>query len=166
MDANGAGNGAEKFILRLVVDNRKGVMARIATLLARKGYNISSICVGKHIEEGEASVVLTIYGTEAELQQAKNMLGKLVNVISIEMLHRGDVVERELCLIKIRGDGDSTESAVKEKASGLQAKIVQRGKGFMVLEVTDYPAKVEEFVKACLKDFEVIDISRSGANAI
>ncbi len=154
----------EKFIITTVVDNRKGVMARIATLLARKGYNISSICVGRHMNEGEASIVLAIHGTEDEILQAKNMLGKLINVISIEAKHRSEVIERELCLMKIK-DGRGKE-AVEASFNGFNAHIVQEGKGFCVIEICDYPEKVTEFVSKALKEFEVIDFSRSGTDAI
>ena len=105
----------EKFVLRMVVDNSRGVLARIATLVARKGYNIASICVGKHLEEGEASVVLTIYGNEDEVQGAKSMLGKLVNVISISMHRKSEVSEREHCLVKAEGKKADAEKKTEKK---------------------------------------------------
>ena len=153
----------DKFILKLIVDNTRGVMARIATLLARKGYNIASICVGKHIVEGESSIVLTIYGNENEVETAKNTLGKIVNVISISSTHSSEGVEREHCLVKIAKDG-------KEKkilsAKDFEARKVQEGAGFMVFEFVDYPPRVNEFVSLVLRECRVIDISRSGTNAI
>ena len=165
METNG-GAKSEKFVLKLVVDNRKGVMARIATLLARKGYNISSIIVGKHMVEGEANITLTIHGSNDEVEQAKQMLGKLINVISIEAFHEKDIAEREHCLIKIKGGAKGSEAALLESAKGINGRVVHKGEGFIVFEVADSPSKVEEFVKRVLKEFEIIDISRSGANAI
>src|SRR3989344_3889236 len=151
----------EKFFLRLIVEQRKGVMARIATLLARKGYIIGSICVGKHLEDGEASIVLTVRGEEAEVKNAKDLLGKLIHVISIEMYHESDAVERELCLLKVEKGED-----LKAKLSGFDFKVVKEGKDFVVVEIIDYPARIEELVALARKNFKVLDISRSGANAI
>ncbi len=151
----------EKFIIKIVADNNKGVMARIATLLARKGYNISSICVGSHLEPGEAGITLAINGSEGEVEQATKQLARLVNVISIKALHKSDVAEREHCLVKVKAG-----SGVKEKLGGSGAKVVQEGQGFVILEIVDYPAKVEEFVELAKKQFEIIDISRAGENAI
>ena len=155
--------GTDRYVLKMVVDSRKGVMARIATLLARKGYNILSISVGRHIEEGEAIIVLAIQGTEAEIFQAKNMLGKLVNVISIESFHKSDVVERELCLLKIKSEG---KKKAEELMKGLNAKILAEGKGSIVIEVVDYPNLVGEFTIKALAQLPIIEISRSGPNAI
>lgn len=151
----------EKFILKLVVDNTKGVMARIATLLARKGYNISSIAVGKHLNEGEASIILAIYGDEAEVEIAKSTLGKLVNVISIEMRHKSEVAEREHCLLKIRA-----AEGIEKKLGGFEFRVLQNGNGFAVVELVDYPARVDEFLELANRELEVIDVSRAGTNAI
>lgn len=151
----------EKFLLKLIVDNNRGVMARIATLLARKGYNITSVSVGSHIEEGEASIILTIWGSPREVESAKNMLGKLVNVISIEKYHESEVVEIEDCLIKIK-----KTSGVEEKIKDFNVKIVRDNDHTTVLEAVNHPDKITELIEFCRKEFEVVDINRSGTNAM
>ncbi len=153
----------EKFILKMVVNNSKGVMARIATLLARKGYNIDSVCVGNHLLEGEASIVLTINGKEDEIELAKNTLGKLVNVISISATHSNEAVEREHCLLKIEKDGRELNVLT---GSGFESRVVQDTDRFLVYEIVNYPPRVSEFILHAQKNCMVIDISRSGINAI
>ncbi|MCR4335459.1 MAG: acetolactate synthase small subunit [archaeon] len=151
----------KKFFLKLIVDNNRGVMGRIATLLARKGYNITSVSVGSHVEKGEASIVLTIWGSQEEVESAKNMLGKLINVISSEMYPEEDVIEIEDCLIKIKKvDG------IEEKLKGYLAGIIKENNDFAIIKAVDHPYKVESLIKKCQEEFEVIDINRSGTNVM
>jgi len=151
----------EKFYLMIVVDNNKGVMARIATLLARKGYNINSVCVGKHLEGGEALITLSIMGEESEVMNARDLLGKLVNVISIEMARSGDVAERELCLVRLKSSKD-----MAKKLSGFNVKVLKENNGFAIVEVVDNPAVIEKFLEFAKKEIGILGISRSGSNAI
>lgn len=152
---------SEKFVMKMVVDSTKGVMARIATLLARKGYNISSMCVGKHVNDGEASIILTIHGSAMEVEQARKMLGKLINVISCDSYGKGEAVERELCIVKLRKSAD-----MAQKLAAHNARILSEGAGFVIVEAVDSPERIEEFVKMAMEDIGVLDISRSGENAM
>jgi acetolactate synthase-1/3 small subunit len=151
----------KKFLLKMVVDNQKGVMARIATLLARKGYNIKSVCVGSHLEDGEASIILIIIGKQLDVEVAKNALGKLINVISIEMYEEKDVVEREDILLKVRKLPD-----LEKKIAPFGGKISSYTKEYAIIELLDHPDKVEAFIEFAKKELGVVDISRSGANVM
>lgn len=149
-----------KYLLRMIVDSRPGVMARIGTLLSRKGYNIKSICVGKHIEDGNASINLTIKGEEDEIMQAKEQLGKLIDVIKIDAFHESDIVEKEHVLVKIKN-----ANGVGDKIREMGGTIVSEGEE-IVFEFLNHPSKIKDLINKVLNDFEVIDISRSGTNAI
>jgi len=161
MQTNNSNNSKKKFFLKLVVDNQKGVMARIATLLARKGYNIKSVCVGSHLEDGEASIILIIMGEDLEVEIAKNTLGKLVNVISIEKLEENEIVQREDILLKVKKSPD-----LERKIAPFGAKVSGYTNEFAIIEMLDHPDKVEGFIEFAKKELGVVDISRSGANAI
>jgi len=161
MQTNNQNNSIKKFLLKMVVDNQKGVMARIATLLARKGYNIKSVCVGSHLEEGEASIILIIMGEDLEVEIAKNTLGKLINVISIEKYEESEVVEREDLLVKVRKSPD-----LEKKIAPFGAKVSGYAKEFAIIEFLDHPDKVEEFIAFAKRELGVVDISRSGANVM
>lgn len=161
MQNNNGNNAEKKFFLKMVVDNQKGVMARIATLLARKGYNIKSVCVGSHLEEGEASIIFIIIGKPLDVEVAKNTLGKLINVISIEMYEEKDVVEKEDILLKVRKHPD-----IEKKISPFGAKISGNAGDYVIIELLDHPDKVEAFIEFAKKELGVVDISRSGANVM
>ncbi len=149
-----------KYLIRLIVENHTGVMSRIAGLLSRKGYNIKSICVGSHIEPDEASIVMTIDGSKDEVEQAKEQLGKLINVISSEYYPEEEILEREFALIRVK-----TSEGVDKKAESTGSKIITRN-GETIVEIVDTPENVVRIIKEFKKEFEVLDISRSGTNAI
>ncbi|MEK6957545.1 MAG: acetolactate synthase small subunit [archaeon] len=151
----------EKYVLRMLVENQKGVMARIATLLARKGYNISSACVGRHFDRNEATIVLMIKGNEDEVQQAKSQLGKVVNVISIEVFPAKDAFLREQALFKIRA-----KKGLKEMLDSFGAKTLETREGCAIVEFIDRPERMKEFIEAVSKGFEIVEMSRSGTNVI
>ncbi len=149
----------EKFLLKMLVENNRGVMARIATLLARKGYNITSISVGSQ-NDGEATIVLSIWGTPNEVEGAKNTLGKLVNVISIEKYTPEEVIEVEDCLIKLRKTGKTDFFA------DYNATIVAETNGVIIVRASNHPDKIKGLLERCMKELEVLEFSRSGTNAI
>lgn len=151
----------EKFFLKIIVENQKGVMARISALLSRKGYHLKSASVGKHINEDEASILVVVTGEEAEVENAKNMLDKMINVISIEMFSQDDVIETEHCLVKIK-----KASGVEEIISPHNGKILLEKEDYLIFEISDKPEKIDEFISKAKKEFEVVDISRSGTNAL
>jgi len=159
MQVNDTNNSKKKFFLKLIVDNQKGVMARIATLLARKGYNIKSVCVGSHLEDGEASIILLIVGDDLEVEIAKNTLGKLINVISIEKYGENEIVQREDILLKVKKSAD-----LEKKIAPFGAKISGNTNEYAIIELLDDPDKIEAFIEFAKKELGVVDITRSGAN--
>ncbi len=148
------------FFVRLIAESQRGVMARITGLLARKGYNLKSICAGKHLVSGEASVVMKIEGSEDEIMNAKNILSKVVEVISVSVFEVGSVVERELCLFKVSKDFDF------KVFDGLNHRIVKDANDFFIVEAVDEPRLIDDAVGKAKEQGGLIDISRSGVNAL
>lgn len=151
----------EKFLLKLIVENHRGVMARIATLLARKGYNIKSASVGKYLNKEEASIIILVEGSKEEIENAKNLLGKLISVIKIEMFNSDDLIEIENCLIKLK-----KAEGIEEKISQYNGKVLKENSNYVIVELVENPQKINEFVELMKEEFEIIDISRSGSNAM
>jgi len=151
----------EKYIIKFLAVNSRGVIARLSALIARKGFNIESFCAGHHIKDGESSIVITFSGSEGDVQQAVAQMSKLINIISAEYYHEKDVVQRELLLVKLKN-----VSGVKEKAQALGGRLMKEYSGFVDFEFVDKPNSIEKNVAELKKNFTVIDISRSGNNAI
>src|ERR1041384_846460 len=102
-----SGRTGRKHILSLLVENKPGVLARIAGLFARRGFNIDSLAVGPTDDETISRLTLTVDGATHPIDQVTKQLHKLINVIKIRDLEPDEAVARELALFKITADGDS-----------------------------------------------------------
>src|SRR5680860_30476 len=93
--------------LSVLVENKPGVLARIAGLFARRGFNIDSLAVGPTDDDAISRITLTVDGSAHPIDQVTKQLHKLVNVIKIRDLEPDEAVTRELALFKITADGDN-----------------------------------------------------------
>src|SRR6202030_3589098 len=114
-------------VLSILVENRPGVLTRIAGLFARRGFNIETLTVGPTADEGFSRVTLTVDGALHPIDQVTKQLHKLVNVLKIRDLEPGDTVARALALFKVAADGAS-RSEVMQICEIFRAKIVDVSK--------------------------------------
>lgn len=148
------------FFIKMIAESKKGVMARITALLARKGYDLKSICAGKHLIDGEATVIMKMEGSEDEAMNARNILGKVVEVISVDVYKDHELAERELCLLKVKKDWSL------EVLNGASAKVVKETAEYKVIEIVGTPEVIDSAVEKAKSEEGLIDISRSGINAM
>jgi acetolactate synthase-1/3 small subunit len=150
--------------LSVLVENRPGVLTRVAALFARRGFNIHSLAVGptEHPEVSRITVVVDV--EDLPLEQVTKQLNKLVNVIKIVELDPSASVQREHMLIKVRAD-NQTRSNVLEVVNLFRAQIVDYAPDALVVEVTGDKGKVEAFLRA-LEPFGVKELAQSGLLAI
>src|SRR5437868_867055 len=111
LEVSGGLHTGRRHILSIVVENKPGVLARIAGLFARRGFNIESLAVGTTDDPTISRVTLTVDGANHRIEQVTKQLHKLVNVIKIRDLEPEDAVSRELALLKVSAD-ESTRSQV------------------------------------------------------
>ena len=149
----------DRHILSVLVENKPGVLARIALMFSRRGYNIHSLAVGP-TEDDRVSRLTIVVGTEAvQLEQIIKQLNKLVNVLKITELG-GDAVERELQLVKVSADA-STRSSIIELADVFRAKVVDLGLDTMTIEAAGSPRKLQAMLDL-LQPFGIREFVRSG----
>ena len=129
-----------KHTLSVLVENRPGVLTRVAALFARRGFNIHSLAVGptEHAEVSRITVVVDV--EELPLEQVTKQLNKLVNVIKIVELEPSASVQRELLLVKVRADLQN-RSHVLETAQLFRAKVVDVAPDAVTIEVTGSPTR-------------------------
>lgn len=156
---------AKTHIIGMVVDDQPGVMARISGLFSRRGFNISTITVGKTNVAGASRMVFAIEGEENSLEQIVKQVNKLVSVIKIAELRPNDSVIRELCLIKVNIRNESDKNDIFNLANVFKAKIVDITKNSAVMEISGTPEKIDSFVDN-IKSHGIKEISRTGATAI
>jgi acetolactate synthase-1/3 small subunit len=151
-------------VLSLLVEDKPGLLTRVAGLFARRGFNIESLAVGKSEIPGLSRITVVVDVEELPLEQVTKQLNKLINVIKIVELDPLQTVEREHMLIKVRVD-NTTRSQVLEAASLFRARIVDVATDALVIEVTGDTAKVQALLRV-LEPHGIKEIAQSGLLAI
>jgi acetolactate synthase-1/3 small subunit len=153
-----------KHTLSVLVENRPGVLTRVAGLFARRGFNIHSLAVGP-TENPDVSRMTVVVDVDVHpLEQVTKQLNKLISVIKIVELEPAAAVQRELMLVKVRADMQ-TRPLVYETAQMFKAKVVDVAPDALTLEVTGNPDKLDSFLKV-LEPFGVRELVQSGLVAI
>jgi acetolactate synthase-1/3 small subunit len=153
-----------KHTLSVLVENKPGVLARIAALFSRRGFNIDSLAVGptEHPDISRMTIVVAV--EDLPLEQVTKQLNKLVNVIKIVELDPAASVQRELILVKVRADAD-TRSQVLETVQLFRAKVVDVSPDAVTVEATGNADKLEAMLRV-LEPFGVKELVQSGMVAI
>ncbi|WP_326825210.1 acetolactate synthase small subunit [Streptosporangium sp. NBC_01639] len=150
--------------LSVLVENKPGVLARVASLFSRRGFNIDSLAVGPTEHEDISRMTIVVNVEELPLEQVTKQLNKLVNVLKIVELDPAQAVQRELTLIKVRADAD-TRSSVLELVNLFRARCVDVASDAVTIEVTGTPDKLQAFIKL-LEPFGIKELVQSGMVAI
>lgn len=150
--------------LAVLVENRPGVLTRIAGMFARRAYNIHSLAVGPTHDENISRLTIVVGAEAVQLEQIIKQLNKLVHVLKIVELDDVESVERELQLIKVNADGHS-RSQIIELADVFRAKIVDVAHDALTIEVSGSPGKLEAMAEL-LEPYGIRELVRSGTIAL
>ncbi|HEY7854215.1 MAG TPA: acetolactate synthase small subunit [Aquiluna sp.] len=151
-------------VLSLLVEDKPGILTRVAALFARRGFNIQSLAVGTTEVEGVSRMTVVISLDGQPLEQVTKQLNKLVNVLKIVELENDNAVARDHMLVKVRTDA-STRSQVLEAVTLFRARVIDVVSDSVVIEVTGDSAKCQAFIKV-LEPFGIKELVQSGAIAI
>src|SRR5438874_2529426 len=153
-----------KHVLSILVENKAGVLTRIAGLFARRGFNIDTLTVGPTDDEQISRVTLTVDGALHPIDQVTKQLHKLINVLKIRDLEPADTVARELALFKVAADG-AQRAEVMQVCEIFRGKVVDVTRRSIIVEVTGTSDKVEAF-EELVRPFGLIEMMRTGEIAI
>ena len=153
-----------KHVLSILVENKSGVLTRIAGLFARRGFNIDTLTVGPTEDEHVSRITLTVDGALHPIDQVTKQLHKLVNVLKIRDLEPEETLARELALFKISADG-AGRAEVMQICEIFRGKIVDVTKRSLTIEVTGTCEKVDAFERL-VRPFGLIEMARTGEIAI
>jgi acetolactate synthase-1/3 small subunit len=153
-----------KHTLSILVENKPGVLTRIAGLFARRGFNIDTLTVGPTDDERVSRVTLTLDGAVHPIDQVTKQLHKLVNVLKIRDLDPEGTVSRELAMFKISADGQ-TRAEVMQICEIFRGKVVDVGKRSIIIEITGTNDKIEAFERL-VRPFGMVEMMRTGEIAI
>jgi acetolactate synthase-1/3 small subunit len=151
-------------VLSLLVEDKPGLLTRVAGLFARRGFNIESLAVGKSEIEGLSRITVVVDVEELPLEQVTKQLNKLINVIKIVELDPAQAVTREHLLIKVRAD-NSTRSQILEAVTLFRAHIVDVATDALVIETTGDSGKIQALLRV-LEPYGIKEIAQSGLLAI
>ncbi|HZD17602.1 MAG TPA: acetolactate synthase small subunit [Actinomycetota bacterium] len=157
-------NGGSLQTISVLVEDKPGVLTRVAGLFAARGFNIDSLAVGPTADDGLSRMTIVVHVDRKPLEQVTKQLNKLINVIKIVEHDPGDAVERELMLVKVRARGEDRQR-VMEIATVFRVNIVDVTRSTLTIEATGKPEKLEALLEL-LKDFGVIELSRTGRIAL
>lgn len=150
--------------LSVLVENKPGVLARVAGLFARRGFNIHSLAVGPTEIEDISRMTIVVNVETKPLEQVVKQLNKLVPVIKIVELEKESSVERELLLIKVKADAE-TRAQIVEIADIFRSKIVDVAPGALTIEATGSPDKLEAMT-SLLRGYGIKELVRTGLVAL
>ncbi|MFN3707923.1 acetolactate synthase small subunit [Microcella sp.] len=151
-------------VLSLLVEDKPGLLTRVAGLFARRGFNIRSLAVGTTEIEGLSRITVVVEVEGLPLEQITKQLNKLINVLKIVELDPSQSVQREHMLIKVRVD-NATRSQILEAANLFRARVVDVATDALVIEVTGDTQKVEALLRV-LEPYGIKEIAQSGLLAI
>ena len=150
--------------LVVVVENKAGVLARVAGLFARRGFNIFSLAVAPTEDERFSRITIVVDVASAPLEQITKQLFKLVNVVKISELDPRDAVERELMLATIRAEA-AERSQVIELLGVFDGTIVDVGHDELTISVADEPDRLDD-IEELLRPFGILALQRTGRVAL
>jgi acetolactate synthase-1/3 small subunit len=148
----------------VLVENKPGVLARVAALFSRRGFNIDSLAVGPTEHDDVSRMTIVVNVEDLPLEQVTKQLNKLVNVIKIVELDNNASVQRELLLVKVRADL-AARSQVLEVVQLFRAKVVDVSADAVSIEATGNADKLEAFIRV-LEPFGIRELVQSGMVAV
>jgi len=150
--------------LSVLVENKAGVLARVAGLFARRGFNIFSLAVAPTDDERFSRITIVVDVGSASVEQMTKQLFKLINVVKISELHPAEAVERELVLATVKAAPDQ-RSQVLELVQIFEGKILAVGHDQVTVSLDGHPQKIDDF-EDLLRPYGIVELQRTGRVAL
>ena len=153
-----------RHIISALVENKSGVLARMVTLFAARGFNIDSLTVGETDDPSVSRMTIVVRGDEKILEQIEKQLNKLIDVIKVYEYSGAEHIERDLVLMRVKAD-KSNRSEILQIVDILHGTIVDVSQESVIIEVTGDERKIQAFINM-LKPFGIKEMVRTGVIAI
>ncbi len=155
----------KKHIITLLVENRIGVLQRIAGVFSRRGFNLDSITVSKTQDENFSRMTITTKGDSKTLEKVIKQLNKQVDVIKVSELEEENSVVREIALIKIFAKDSQSRTEILSFVDIFRGRVVDVSKKSITVEITGDSEKISAFINL-VRSFGIKDLVRTGITAI
>ncbi len=150
--------------ISVLVENKFGVLTRIAGMFSGRGFNIDTLNVGPTLDPTTSRMTITVRGDDTVLEQVTKQLRKLVDVIEVQDFMEGESVDRELVLMRVGVDA-ATRSEVMQVCDIFRAKIIDVQRKNLSIEITGNESKISKFI-ALMSQFGITDLTRTGRIAL
>ena len=154
----------QKVVIAMVVENNSGVLARVALLFGRRGYNIDSLTVSATNDPSISRITVTTQGDAHVIEQIILQTQKLVEVRAVRVEDISNTIQRELLLVKL-ATSQTERSQIMEVCEIYKAAVVDLTKGSMILELTGKPTKIDAFLEV-LSSYHILELTRTGVTSI
>ena len=151
-------------IYSILVENRSGVLCKVAGLFWRRCFNIESIVVGETDDKSVSNMLIVSSGDQRTLEQIEKQLNKKLDVIKVKTFNETESINRELLLVKIKYNRTNRRD-IMENCDIMGARIVDMSGNLMTIQMCDTPERVQIFINT-LKVVSIVEIARSGAVAM
>ncbi|MFA5397526.1 MAG: acetolactate synthase small subunit [Methanogenium sp.] len=151
--------------ISILVENRPGVLSRVAGLFTRRGFNIESLAVGTCEEPGMSRITAVVIADDEIIEQVKKQLNKLINVIKVIDITDTEHVAREIALIKVAAEPGASRAEVMQLADNFRARIIDVGTRSVILEMTGDTSKIDALVQL-LCPYGIKELVRTGKIAM
>ncbi|HKI35523.1 MAG TPA: acetolactate synthase small subunit [Gemmataceae bacterium] len=153
-----------RHVLSALVMNQPGVLAHISGMLASRGFNIDSLAVGETEKPELSRITFVVHGDDAELEQVRKQLGKIITVVKVLDISTEDYVERDLMLIKVNSNPHQrTEIALLVEM--FRGRVVDIGPTTMMIEISGQEQKIEAFIEL-MRPYGIVELARTGRIAL
>ena len=151
-------------IFSVLVENRSGVLCKVAGLFSRRSFNIDSLAVGETDDHAVSLMTIMSSGTEQTLEQIEKQLNKKLDVIKVKTFEESKAITRELMLIKVKyNKGNRRE--IMETCEVMKAEIVDMSENQMILQICDTPEKIRLMI-SLLQQISIVEVARTGTLAL
>jgi acetolactate synthase-1/3 small subunit len=151
-------------ILSVLVENKAGVLARVSSLFARRGFNIYSLAVAPTDDERFSRITITVDVESTPLEQVTKQLFKLINVVKISELDPAEAVEREMMLLTVRAE-PGTRGEVIELVDVFEGRIIDVGRDALTIILAGPPSKLDDF-EDLMRAYGISELQRTGRVAL
>ncbi|MGA2564227.1 MAG: acetolactate synthase small subunit [Steroidobacteraceae bacterium] len=151
-----------RHIIGILLQNEAGALARVAGMFSSRGYNIESLAVAPTDDPTVSRLTLVTSGSEAVMLQITNQLNKLIDVVSVEDMTRGEHIERELVLLKLSMDA-ARRDTVRGYVIRTGGRVLDPASECFIVELLGSEAEISGFILELAKHAELIEVVRSGA---
>lgn len=153
-----------KRIYSVLVENRSGVLCKVAGLFSRRCFNIDSLAVGETDDPKVSCMTIVSSGDDRTIEQIEKQLNKKLDVIKVKTFDESASISRELMLIKVKYNRNNRRD-IMENCSIMKAQIVDLSKNMMIIQICDVPERVQQFINT-LQSISIVEVARTGTLAL